>query len=228
MELSRQTVYGGGLLLLLLGGGFASFLIKKPAKNKMMMVVPADTPITVAGGSIVAKTSDSHGWTPINSSGTVIGYQSLSSPNPYAFVIVEYGSATSTSLSRPWQAHFTFRENGKPESDDKDDKRGMILCSDFDSANAKCVDPGGKQDGQNNLYIVSIDPQDSIVPAWVDDTPASATAPSRVEFQAAAGCSHCNHITNVIIKYEKGHQIKIPCTNSQCMLYTYNSASGMP
>lgn len=228
MELSRQTVYGGGLVLLLLGGGFASFLIKSSAKSKMMMIVPADTPITVAGGSIVAKTSDSGGWNLIkNSSGTPIGgYQSNSSSNLYAFVVVEYGGATSTPLTRPWQAHFTFRENGKPESDDKDDKRGMILCSDFDSAKAKCVDPGGNQDGKNNLYIVSIDPQDSIIPAWVDDT--AGAAPSRVEFQAAAGCSHCNHITNVIIKYEKGHQTKIPCTNSQCMLYTYNSASGMP
>jgi hypothetical protein len=225
MELSRQTVYGGGLLLLLLGGSFASFLIKKPVQKKIILV-PADTPITVAGGSIVAKTSDSHGWTPINSGGTVIGYQSVSSSNLYAFVIVEYGTATSTPLTRPWQAHFTFREKGKPEPDPKDDKRGMILCSDFDTAKAKCVDPGGTQDGQNNLYIVSIDPQDSIIPAWVDDT--AGAAPSRVEFQAAADCSHCNHITNVIIKYEKGHQNKIPCTNSQCMLYTYNSASGMP
>ena len=227
MELSKQTVYGGGLLLLLLGGGFASLLkttLKTPQKK--IIFVPADTPITVAGGSIVAKTSDSHGWTPINSSGTIIGYQSASSSNLYAFLIVEYGNATSTPLTRPWQAHFTFREKGKPEPDGTDDKRGMILCSDFDSAKAKCVDPGGKQDGQNNLYVVSMDPQDSIVPAWVDDT--AGTAPSRVEFQAAAGCSHCNHITNVIIKYEKGHQSKTACTNSQCMLYTYNNASGMP
>jgi hypothetical protein len=209
------------------------------------MVIPSDTPVSVAGGSITSKSfnplNTSVAWSPLPAPST--GWQTpASSYNTFMLLSVEYNDFTYAPMTRPWQIHFTFRRDGAYQDSGtvgENQRRGVKLCSDLNNAGDGCLPVNKTPDlTKSNIYLFPLNSgfNDSIDKAAVDDTQPNGLPPAdppyhRVEFHAGGTCNHCDHISDVILKQFVSGQVsscRVKCTNSQCMVYTYNSPAPGP
>lgn len=212
-----------------------------------MIAIPSDTPVSVAGGSIIAKSFNPSNpsviWSPVNPTGTPIGWQTPAATfKDYMWLSVEYSDFGYASMTRPWQIHFTFREGGAYQDSGgiaEDRRRGVKLCSDLNRAKDNCLPVGQTADlTDNNIYLFPLNNGfgDSIGKAAVDDSQPNGVPPlqppyHRVAFTAGSSCTHCNHISDVILKESVGGQVsacRVKCQNSQCMVYTHKAPSSTP
>ena len=226
MRHKNQTIVGVSLLCCAI---WCTIGCNKPGSRKNF-AAPADTPVTVSGGSIISRADPS----PWNAIPSTTGWRVPASTNPtinykqYALFSREYSNFVYYPLTRPWQIHFTARLSGGGYQDSsqvpESQRRGLKLCSDINGTGDNCLPVDGAPNMSDNfLYLFPLNnsASDSIVQAFVDDDEPNGNPPyHRVQFHAGDSCPHCEHISDVILRTNSG-SCRIKCRNSQCLLFPY-------
>jgi hypothetical protein len=189
-----------------------------------------DTPVSVRGGSIVARAHAGDGWTPVPHTTDEYMADVLKEDgtpaNKGSISISGQGLKDRTyTPSKSWVICIRGRvtggqfdtDNGNPPS--CTNKHGFELCS-----NIAC-DYGNQIEPTNHIYLKLLDPNDKFVPPPIDDDPAAQTSGNRHRWafqNNTPKCDRCDHISDIIPdpvtdpNITKPGKVQIQCKNSAC------------
>ncbi|MGA3133946.1 MAG: hypothetical protein ABSD59_24560 [Terracidiphilus sp.] len=183
-----------GIALLIIGAilGFAGFKMSEKSKNSHGIIDAADSPVTVRGGSMTARTRDQNGW-------QVTG-NSFCTNLPYAVNLYfqglrdKYGSLPSTSpimLSGNWSVTVQGREHGNNTTPHESGNGIMFTPSSTECGTASTssnssilLSPYGSYGGfYNDPAVADLNEGSSTVMAerFEDLTPDGSTATTHCE-----------------------------------------------
>jgi hypothetical protein len=150
-----RTIVGTSLLTGVIVFAMLHFLCRP--EHKARLAAADDSPVTVRGGSIVAR-GGTNSWSPVGTTGTIqsiaVGNGKMASsvyldgvalPKTNAPIAVPF-----TGLTTNWELTLDFRDNGGGE----DSKTVLNICSALNATQTAC-DPSGSLSGSGTVYLVS-------------------------------------------------------------------------
>lgn len=198
---------GGALGSALVAGVFGSYIqqeVGQVTNQKMkLMAIPSDTPVSVAGGSIITKSKDSGGWI-LLSGGTPYGFKTAipsADYKKYIYIATEDQPEVSLNESTSWEVDINDRRNGMPAPVPD---HGIKLCPEVTQSSGifACAPAGTPFSPDKFVYLFLIDPTDALSDALVDDEYIPGRMHHRKYFQDNNGgqpCTGCDFISQIVI-----------------------------